>query len=595
AVNLLAPIILVGGLLYLDQYEQTLIGSELDALRTNAELIAAAVGEDAVVVDTVVWEPDPPPPATPAGTGPEAGNAARPGSSPDPSPGGDQRTPDPGLSSLRVFDLKDLDAKAADIAARFAPKLPTVVPVSGQRLLQDASRTMIRRMAKPAGVRARLFGTDGAMVVDTRLLSGGRVQVVDLPPPDNGSTPLGLLRSIYDRILRGVPGDETLPVYRERAVQSANDYYEVLEALSGEPAGALRAYTDHSRLLSVAVPVQHYKKVVGALMLSKSTDHMEANLFSVRLAILEMFLATAVVTVLMSLYLAGTIARPVSRLAHAAERVRTGHAGRRDNIPDLRERNDEIGDLAMALNQMTSALWLRMDAIERFAADVAHEIKNPLTSLRSAVETVVRVTDPDRQRKLLAIIQNDVNRLDRLISDISDASRLDAELSRAEMAPVEIRRMLETLADVYNTTGAPGGLVFSCVPETQEGSITDPLMVPGMESRLVQVFRNMIANAISFSPPDGRITFSATRSDGWVVVSVEDEGPGLPVGKETAIFERFYTERPAAEKFGTHSGLGLAISRQIVEAHGGTILGENRLDENRHVLGARFVVRLPAG
>ena len=243
-----------------------------------------------------------------------------------------------------------------------------------------------------------------------------------------------------------------------------------------------------------------------------------------------------------------------------------------------------------ALTAMTAAIFRRMDAIERFAADVAHEIKNPLTSLRSAVETATRVQDPKQQKRLMAIIQDDVTRLDRLISDISDASRLDAEMSRLERAPVGMAGMLGMLAEVHATTREDADPIVEY--QAPEGG--DPLTVLGKEGRLVQVFRNLIGNAVSFSPPGGRIRVGAERRGGDVLLSVEDDGPGVPDAKLDAIFDRFYSERPAGEKFGTHSGLGLSISKQIVEAHGGAIWAENRVDAAGRVLGARFCVRLPA-
>jgi two-component system sensor histidine kinase ChvG len=233
-----------------------------------------------------------------------------------------------------------------------------------------------------------------------------------------------------------------------------------------------------------------------------------------------------------------------------------------------------------------------MDAIEHFAADVAHEIKNPLTSLRSAVETVTRIKDPAQQKRLMSIIMDDVARLDRLISEISDASRLDAELSRAEMGPVNLRPLVDALAELQNANDDPGAPKVAIVDEDHTPHA--PLMVAGLEGRLGQVFRNLIGNAVSFSPPAGIITLRLFRTGRTVTVLVEDQGPGIPEGKEKAIFDRFYTERPEGEKFGTHSGLGLAISKQIVEAHRGVIYAENIRDAEDRVTGARFVVSLPA-
>jgi two-component system sensor histidine kinase ChvG len=294
------------------------------------------------------------------------------------------------------------------------------------------------------------------------------------------------------------------------------------------------------------------------------------------------------VTVLLSLYLASTIAWPIHRLADAADRVRRAK-GRQVKIPDLSHRKDEIGDLSGSLRDMTEAVWKRMDAIERFAADVSHEIKNPLTSLRSAVETVARIDDPAQQRRLMTIILDDVQRLNRLITDISDASRIDAEMSRAEAEPVSMRELLTAIADIYGATAEPDAPQIEVI--AREG---DSLMVLGMEGRLGQVLRNLVSNAVSFSPPGGTITLTGWREHGRVLVTVEDNGPGIPPDKLKAIFERFYSERPEGEKFGQHSGLGLSISHQIVEAHGGTLTADNMLDPDGHVRGACFTIDLPA-
>jgi two-component system sensor histidine kinase ChvG len=323
-------------------------------------------------------------------------------------------------------------------------------------------------------------------------------------------------------------------------------------------------------------------------MLSKDGAVVDAAVDDRRRDILIVCGVALAVTVLLSLYLAGTIARPIRRLAQAADQVRSAK-GRQFEIPDFGRRGDEIGDLSDSLRAMTDALWARLDAIEAFAADVAHEIKNPLTSLRSAVETVARVEDPEQQKKLMSIILDDVQRLDRLISDISDASRLDAELSRAEIDTVDVGELLRALVAVQEAGERADAPRFRLdVLDHQD------LAVPGIEGRIGQVFRNLISNAVTFSPPGSTIRLSAQRQGGDVVVLISDSGPGIPEGKLEAVFERFYTERPAGEKFGTHSGLGLSISKQIVDAHGGSIRAENRYDESGGVCGACFVVRLPA-
>jgi two-component system sensor histidine kinase ChvG len=513
-VNILALAMLGVGLLYVGRYEAGLIDAELQALQTQGEIFAAALGEGAVI-----------------------------------------------------------DSFG-----------------EGQRLVPELARQMTRRLVEPTRTRVRLFDEEGAMVGDSRLLRGsGVVLIEELPPPTDRPGLGPVLDGIYDWVMGRIPRYGAFPLYVEKPNAAASDYPEVLRALAGEKVRVIREDRISGKLIpTVAVPVQRYKQVLGAVLLSVGSGDIEQAVRAVRLDILRVFLIALVVSVLLSFYLAGTIARPVRRLAAAAERVRRGSA-RQMSIPDLSHRGDEIGDLSGALREMTSALWQRMDAIERFAADVAHEIKNPLTSLRSAVETIGRVQDPAKREKLLAIVTEDVKRLDRLISDISDASRLDAELSRVEPEPVDIRRLLETLADVHESTRQEHEPRLSLVvPDAS-------LIVAGIEGRLVQVFRNLIANAASFSPPQGTIRIAARAAGDAVVVSVEDDGPGIPDGKLEAIFDRFYTERPTGEQFGTHSGLGLSISKQIVEAHRGIIRAENRRDAEGGVVGARFIVRLPLG
>lgn len=463
---------------------------------------------------------------------------------------------------------------------------------SEQQVATNIRNQMLRRLVEATGTRARLFNRAGELAADSRFFGKTlqAVEVEQLPPPgtDTGGA-ADTLFSIYDRITRWLPGTMPLTHYREIPEPSAADYPEVMSALMGDDTRMVRAFHQDSMILSVAVPVQRYKRVLGALMLTKPSASIDNALLDVRLDILKIFGVAIAITTILSIYLARTIARPVKRLAAAADRVRRDHS-REENIPDFTMRNDEIGDLSVALRAMTAALWSRMDAIEMFAADVAHEIKNPLTSLRSAVETAARVKDPEQQRKLMSIIQDDVGRLDRLISDISDASRLDAELSRSHREPVDLAGMLSTLADLHSTTfeehGGP-----NLVLEIMDGQ---KLMVSGMESRLVQVFRNLITNAVTFSPPGGTIRINAANERKTVTVTVDDEGPGIPAGKEEAIFQRFYTERPHGEKFGTHSGLGLSISQQIVDAHDGTIRASNRVGHDGKVLGARFTVTLPS-
>jgi two-component system sensor histidine kinase ChvG len=360
-------------------------------------------------------------------------------------------------------------------------------------------------------------------------------------------------------------------------------------ALRGNTASAIRTDRRDRRILSVAVPVQRYKEVLGALMLSHDDSKVGASLRQVRLDILKVAGISLLATILLSLYLAGTITQPVRRLAAAAARVRSND-GAKPSIPDLTDRKDEIGDLSAALREMTEALWKRMNAIERFAADVAHELKNPLTSLRSAVETAARLESPEQRNKLMAIVLDDVNRLNRLISDISDASRLDAELMRVDLQPVDLQHLLSEIIDIYR--GAQLQKIDAKIEFVVQGK--GPFRTQAHDGRMGQVFRNLIDNALSFSPPGGTLTITLSRDGGSVIAMVEDEGPGIPDNKLEAVFSRFYSERPQGEQFGKHSGLGLSIARQIVETYRGTIIAANRRDERGNVTGARFTIMLPA-
>ncbi|MDJ0608039.1 MAG: stimulus-sensing domain-containing protein [Kiloniellales bacterium] len=491
--------------------------------------------------------------------------------------------------TLISAELESLSTQGRSFALSLGSTAVVVSGTGRERLIPEMTRHLMRVVLTDSAVRTRLFAPSGELIADSfRLgrLGDDMVQIFELPPADEGSLP-GRVARFFDSLADWLPGPGDLPRYTEAAVQRADDYEEVQNALAGETQGKVRLGRQGRLIISVGVPVQRYRKVLGGLMLSKDGADVVAAVRDRRRDILLVFAVAFAATVLLSVYLAGTIARPIHRLARFAERVRHGQ-GRELEIPDFTRRGDEIGDLSKALREMTVALWNRLDAIEGFAADVAHEIKNPLTSLRSAVETVSRLEDADQQKKLMAIILDDVQRLDRLISDISDASRLDAELSRAESQPVDVGALLEALVEVHRSTETAGGPAFDLAVNRSQR-----LIVNGIEGRLSQVLRNLISNAASFSPPGGRIGLAARRERGRVEVTVSDQGPGLPPEKLEAVFERFYSERPRGEKFGTHSGLGLSISKQIVEAHGGTISAENLVDAEGQVTGARFVIKLP--
>jgi two-component system sensor histidine kinase ChvG len=491
--------------------------------------------------------------------------------------------------SLTESEFDALEMQARMIAGALGEGATEVADSGETRLDIPAAQALVRRLAEPTSARVRLFDAGGRLIVDSQLAArqGSLVQVMPLPEvaPSNLLSRVAIW--LYESVFSWWPQREDLPPFPGGLVTSADALPEVEYALGGEIAIASYAGSDRHLVLAVGMPVQRYRQVVGALGVSRSSQGIDEAVRSVRLDILAVFAAAFAVTVLLSVYLAGTIARPIRRLALAAERVRRGRS--RAAIPDFSRRGDEIGDLSRVLRAMTEAQSQRLEAIESFAADVAHEIKNPLTSLRSAIETVARISDPVQQRRLMALVLEDIQRIDRLISDIASASRLDAELARAEPTPVDLAKLLGAVVEVQSAAGAPDQPKLSLEADPRAG-----LVIAGIEDRLVQVFRNLVANAISFSPPGGLIRLVAVRIGSTVRVAIEDEGPGVPPGKEQAIFDRFYSERPKAEKFGIHSGLGLSISKQIVEAHGGTIRAENRVEGDGTVRGARFVVQFPA-
>ena len=528
AVNVTALAILVGSLLYLGRYQDRIVSGDLDALLLQARITASAVAEGAVVI-------------------------------------------------------------SENDRSILSPLL---------------ARLMVRRLAQTTGTRTRLYDPDSMLLADSRVLIGneGEVLVENIDgagmPRSLGARLLGYVFDVIDLI----PERTKYPAFVPQAERRGSPRNIVQQAMQGTNGTEAWTLPEGGLVLEAAVPVQHYRQVLGAIMLSRTGVGIENAIRAVRMDILRIFVFTLMITIALSLYLARAIARPIRLLAAAAEGLRHGQmrivglAGTaslldRERIPDLTARNDEIGDLSGALRDLTAALAKRMGAIENFAADVAHEIKNPLTSLKSAVETAERVKDPAAQRRLMLVIRDDVDRLDRLLSDISNASRLDAELGRAAAEPVDLVRLLGMLADFYNAPENAAESGVAAAVRFEPGR--DKLVVKGVEIRLVQVFRNLIDNALSFSPPGGTVTMTAVREGRMVRVAVEDKGPGIPDNKLEAIFDRFYSERPKAEKFGTHSGLGLSISKQIIEAHHGILRAENVRDGAGAITGSRFVVRLP--
>jgi two-component system sensor histidine kinase ChvG len=455
---------------------------------------------------------------------------------------------------------------------------------------------LLRRLVGPTNTRARVYGSDGSLILDSRNVNfrGGDVVQSELPSP--GSTreqQQNVWERMYAAIRRWFSGGD-LPRAYELGADNGKGYPEVVQALQGANANVVRVDDRGRAIVSVAVPVQRFRAVRGVVLLSTQAGDIDQRIEAERRKLVKTGLIAAGVMVLLSVLLASTIAGPVRRLSEAAELVRRRITGRVD-IPDFTRRRDEIGHLSGALRDMTSALYSRIAAIESFAADVAHELKNPLTSLRSAVETLPLAKSEESRNRLLEVIEHDVRRLDRLISDISDASRLDAEMQRQEAAPLDVARLLRTVNTVANEVKRDNDVRVTLAFEDAGAK---GFMVPGHDSRLGQVINNLIDNARSFSPAGGTVRVTCRHLRDEVEIVVDDDGPGINPEAMEKIFERFYTDRPH-QGFGQNSGLGLSISLQIVEAHGGRLWAENRVDlatsdEPPTVRGARFVVRLPA-
>ncbi len=498
-----------------------------------------------------------------------------------------------GLLEAEVAALRE---QARIYAGALGESAVRVTDPNNPVLVPDLARPLLRRLTDPTpNAQAKLYGPDGTLIADSRVRpgAGGTVTAEPLPAADDRGPFIALVGRIYDRVLALLPHQRSATMDISPVGAGADWQPDVREQIrlasssdSHEMDPYIRRMQDGRLLVTVAEPVERDRHNVGIVLLTRDAREVDDSLFSVRMSILGLFVLALVLTVLLSWYLSLTLAGPILQLADAAHDMRGGHG--RGAVPGkLLRRRDEIGELGQALSASASALWARMDAIERFASDVAHEIKNPLSSIRSAIDTLRRVEDPRHQGKLMAIIQDDVVRLDRLITDISDASRVDAELSRTATEPVDVVKLFHALAEIAEATREAGDpRIVTDLPDGE-------LVVQAVEGRLVQVLRNLIGNAESFSPPGGTIYLRAMETGAMVEMAVEDEGQGIPDGNLEHVFGRFYSERPAGETFGKHSGLGLSISRQIVEALRGRISAENRRDADGNVIGARFVVRLP--
>lgn len=540
-LNIAALAALMAGILYLNQFRAGLIDARVESLMTQGEIIAGAIAASASLdTDGITLDPEQ-------------------------------------LLQDRVGDEPGWGGPEPDFALEF--------PINPERV-----GPVLRRLISPTQTRARIYDRDGFLLLDSRNFyvrgqSANRLGA--------GATaelaPMAWVIDFVDTWL----SRRDLPNYVETGTANGRGYPEVSNALGGASASIVRVDEQGDLIVFVAVPIRRQGTPAGALLLSTEGGDISAIVRAERLAIVRSFLVAASVTAVLSVLLAGTIAGPIRRLSAAANRVRQSVKARQE-IPEFAGREDEIGHLARAFADMTNALYDRIAAIETFAADVSHELKNPLTSLRSAVETLPLATSDEQRTRLTDVIQHDVRRLDRLITDISDASRLDAELVRADADIVDVKLLVASVLDIARGLKDPKAV--SIIGEISPAP-DSAYQVYGHPSRLGQVLNNLIDNARSFSPMAGKIRVSLSRQDALVLLTVDDEGPGISEDVRERIFDRFYTDRPAEESFGNHSGLGLSISRQIIEAHGGHLTAHNRHPKagaGSDATGASFTITLPA-
>jgi len=537
-INVAGLVFLVAGILYFNQTRKGLIAVREESLMTQAQIMAAAVASTAATdADTLVINPD-------------------------------------------LFLEQQLGTKNPAGSGSYQDLDFPINPEQAGRVL--------RQLVPSTTTRARIFDRDGQMVVDSRHFYGrGEILRFDLPPINAPKS--SFLVTMWARFNAWFFANN-YPLQKPYGLDNGKEFSEVRLALTGLPITKKAVNDKNEIIVIVAVPIQRFKAVQGALILSTKGGEIDDVLKKERKVVLLTFAVAVLVAILLSLSLAGHIAEPVRRLSAAAERIRRG-VNNRVEIPDFTFRRDEVGHLSGSLRDMTESLYKRIDAIEAFAADVAHEIKNPLTSLRSAVETLELANTPEQRKRLIDVVNDDVKRLDRLISDISDASRLDAELVRTQSQIVDMDKLLKMLVSLHTDLAAKSDidLVYNVQDAYARNHRKSVFSVMGHDNRLGQVVANLLTNAISFAPKDSTIETVLRRDGDFVEFSIMDRGPGVPEENLEKIFHRFYTDRPEAA-FGQNSGLGLSISRQIIEAYRGTITAENRKDGG----GTQFIVRIPA-
>ena len=553
--NLIGILLLISGVFYFNHTRQWLIEDATKNLRAQGEIIAAAIARNA--------------------------NASRANINID-------------AEQLLETDIEgSRDIESSDMAALEFPIKPQLIA------------PVFRQLVRPTNTRARVYSLDGTLILDSDVYLTGGINSAKSGALASDGDKLGLrdkLEMALNSYLSWFRGGE-LPLYRDIGDANGNAYSEVRLAINGNTTPLLMVNEKGQYIVSIGVPVRRIKATLGALQLTTRGGDIDKRLSKERWTLFLLANAAVFATILSTLMLAGTIGRPMRRLSDAAKHVRRSIRARTE-IPEMPDRLDEIGQLSAAFRDMTLALYRRIEASEKFAADVAHELKNPLTSVRSAAETLRFAKSEDDRRDLIETIENDVKRLDRLITDIASSSRLDAELAMGDLKSLDISEMLKVIIDVFRDIHEDRNVAIELdLVQIPEGS--GQYRVLGHDSRLGQVLNNLIDNAISFSPEGSTVWVRARRNGTDVEIKIEDEGPGIPPKNIEKIFKRFYTDRPDPDAFGLNSGLGLSISRDIVIAHNGQIWAENRYagdgDVNNStpsnpgdILGARFVICLPA-
>jgi len=553
--NTIGLAILLGGIFYLSQYHAWLIDAKRESLRAQGEIIAAAIAANASVeTGRIVLDPD---------RLPEIEGSKSP-------------FRDDGFAALQLS---------------IAPE--RVTPI-------------LKRLVPATDTRARVYAHDGTLIIDSAQLLRGQAGRAE---PGAGEYHGRIkVKNNWTKFLAWLMRGE-LPVYREIGSANGTAYPEVRMALSGSTTPMLLVNEKGEQIVSMAVPIQYRKAVQGVLLLSTRPGEIDEVLSEERNVIIALALTAFAATLLASFLLARTIAGPMRRLSEVAENV-SRNIKARDELPELAHRADEVGQMAAAFREMTASLYRRIEASERFAQDVAHELKNPLTAARSTAEALAYAKSPEQQAELVQQIQGELKRLNKLITDVSNASRLDAELALQETEPVDMREVLHGVANVFrDILGGEGRRIVLDIAHSHDPSA---YVVRGLEERLSRVVTNLLDNAVSFSPANGVVRMSARRLGSEIEVVVEDEGPGIPANKLEDIFKRFYSDRPQTDRtVGKNSGLGLSISREIVNAYGGRIWAANRTGADMAsaawpdeaglrdrgppaAAGAAFVVRLPA-